>query len=124
MTEMRKIVFEKGLMNPSLTGDRKIAIKKYQAGAHDFVKDEIVHGEFKDGLTILLCITADTKKVTFDQLTDIEAQQDDFVDAKDAFNGLKNYYPDLQKTDMAAIIFYEILSVDDNSVVSINEHAK
>jgi hypothetical protein len=124
MTEMRKIVFRKGLMDPSLTGDKKIAIKKYQADAHDFVKDEIVHGEFKDGLTILLCITANTKKVTFDQLTDIEAQQDGFVDAEDAFNGLKNCYPDLQKTDVAAIIFYEILSVDDNLVVSINEHAK
>jgi hypothetical protein len=84
----------------------------------------VLDGEFKDGLNILLQITADTEKKPFSELKDAEAQADGFDSAGDAFNGLKDYYPDLQKTDLLATIRYEIVKVDGTPAVSINEYAQ
>lgn len=124
MAEMKRLVFGEGLMSPTLSGDKQITLRKYRAGSHDFLKDEVICGEFKDGLNILLQITADTKKKPFSKLTDQEAQADGFKSAEDAFNGLKDYYPDLQKTDLLATIHYEIMKVNKVPVVSINEYAQ
>jgi hypothetical protein len=123
MAEMKRIIFGEGLMAPTLSGDKQITLRKYRAGSHDFQKDEIVIGEFKDGLNILLRITADTEKKPFSELTDEEAQADGFDNAEAAFNGLKDYYPDLQKTDLLATIRYEVFKVNGVPAVSINEHA-
>ena len=102
MAEMKRLIFGEGLMFPTLTGEKQITLRKYRAGSHDFVKGEVIRGEFKDGLNVLLQITADTEKKPFNELTDAEAQADGFNNAEDAFNGLKDYYPDLQKTDLLA----------------------
>lgn len=111
-------------MSPTLTGDKQITLRRYRAGSHDFVKGEVIRGEFKDGLNILLQITADTEKKSFSDLTDEEARADGFKDAEAAFNGLKDYYPDLQKSDLLATIRYKIYEVDDVPAVSINEYAQ
>ncbi len=68
MVEMKRLVFGEGLMTPSLDGSKRFTVRKYREGAHDFSKDEIVIGEFKDGLNILLNIVNDTKKDTFRNL--------------------------------------------------------
>lgn len=122
MAEMQRLIFAEGLMAPTLTGDKQITLRKYRAGAHDFVKGEVIRGEFKDGLNILLQITADTERKLFSELTDQEAQADGFDSAEDAFNGLKDYYPDLQKTDLLATIRYEVVKVNEVPAVSINEY--
>ncbi|KKT60250.1 hypothetical protein A3G55_02445 [Candidatus Giovannonibacteria bacterium RIFCSPLOWO2_12_FULL_44_25] len=124
MAEMKRLIFGEGLMFPTLTGEKQITLRKYRAGSHDFVKGEVIRGEFKDGLNVLLQITADTEKKPFNELTDAEAQADGFNNAEDAFNGLKDYYPDLQKTDLLATIRYEIVKVDGTHAVSINEYAQ
>ena len=62
MAEMKRLIFGEGLMFPTLTGEKQITLRKYRAGSHDFVKGEVIRGEFKDGLNVLLQITADTEK--------------------------------------------------------------
>ena len=123
MTEMGRLIFGEGLMGPTLAGDKQITLRKYRAGSHDFVKGEIICGEFKDGLNILLQITADTQKKPFNELTDQETQEDGFESVEDAFSGLNDYYPDLQKTDLLAIIRFEIVKVNGVFAVSINKYA-
>lgn len=122
MSEMKRLVFGEGLLSPTLSGDKQITLRKYRASSHDFTKDEVITGEFKDGLNLLLQITADTEIKMFSELTDSEAQQDGFQNAEGAFNGLKEYYPDLQKSDMNATIRYEVLRVNGVPVVSFNKH--
>lgn len=119
----KRIVFGEDLMIPSIKGKKKITLRKYRAGAHDFLSGEGVVGEFKDGLNIPLCITADTVKKPFSELTDAEAREDGFLDAEDAFNGLKKYYADLTKEDVVAVIRYELSTSDGKMAVALNGHA-
>jgi len=123
MTTLKELLFGEGLMSPTISGDKLITLRRYRKDAHDFLKGEIVRGIFKDGLTILLRITADTEVKPFDELTDGEARQDGFADAAAAFEGLKTYYPDLKRSDLAATIRYEVFSVDGARAVEYNEHA-
>ena len=64
-----ELIFGDDLMSPTLTGEKLITIRRYRKGAHDFIKGEMVEGIFKDGLTILLEITEDTKIKTFAKLS-------------------------------------------------------
>ncbi len=125
-TEMKKIVFGEGLLIPSLEGSKGFTVRKYREGAHDFIKDEIAQGEYKDGLTILLKITADTKKDTFSNLRSSKRNQkkEGYYFDKQYFNDLATYYPDLTWSDDGAVIFFEILHINGVPVVSFNEHSK
>ena len=126
MAEMKRLVFGEGLMMPSLDGEKRFTVRKYREGAHDFSKNEVVIGEFKDGLSILLQITNDTKKAQFIQLKaprKYQATSGYYFDAK-YFDELKSYYPDLTWDTMGAVVFFEILKVNGVSVVSVNEHAQ
>lgn len=122
MAEVKRLVFGEGLMVPSLDGSKRFTVRKYREGAHDFKKDEIVIGEFKDGLNILLHITEDTKKDTFKRLKRSKKEIDKngyYFDTK-YFEDLKQYYPDLTRDTMGAVIFFEVLKVNGVSVVSVN----
>ncbi len=125
-TEMKKLVFGEGLMTPSLDGAKRFTIRKYREDAHDFLKDETVVGEFKDGLNILLRITANTKKGTFRNLKCAERnlEKNGYWFGTAYFNGLKSYYPDLTWDTTGAVVFFEILKVNGVSVVTLNEHAQ
>jgi hypothetical protein len=123
----KRLVFGEGLMIPSIKGKKRITLRKYREDAHDFSNNEEVIGEFKDGLDIPLRITADTVKKPFSELTDEEAREDDFLDAEDAFNGLQEYYHDLKKEDLLAVIRYDIdtSEAEENlMVVVVNKHSK
>jgi len=125
MAEMKHLVFGEGLLAPALDGSKCFTVRKYREGSHDFVKGEIVQGEFKDGLTILLQITQDTKKDTFGNLKKSKRNLDKngYYFDKQYFEDLANYYPDLTRDDVGAIVFFEILKVSDIPVVRFNEHA-
>jgi len=122
MPDMQQLIFGEGLMIPTLEGRKRITLRKYRAGAHDFREQEAILGVFKDGLNILLWINADTEKKPFNALTDEEAREDGFENAKDAFENLKEYYPDLKLTDICAIIRYQVLNHMRVPAVSLNEH--
>ena len=126
MAEMKRLVFGEGLMIPSLDGSKRFAVRKYREGAHDFSKDEIIIGEFKDGLNILLHITEDTKKGTFQSLKKPERDlnKNGYYFDEWYFDNLAAYYPNLTWNDMGAIVFFEVLKVNDVSLVSLNEYAK
>ncbi len=119
-----ELIFGDDLMEPTLTGEKLITIRRYRKGAHDFIKGEMVEGIFKDGLTILLEITEDTKIKAFAELTDEEVQEDGFKHVNNAMYSLAKYYPDLQWSDKAAIIRFKIFEMADMPVVARNEYAK
>jgi len=122
MSEMKHLIFGEGLLIPTVAGKKKTTLRKYRAGSHDFVAGEIIRGYFKDDRdqwSILLRITADTKKKPFLELTDQEAQESGFRNVLNAFNGLRLYYPGLAETDTMAIIRFEILQINGIPVVSL-----
>ncbi len=121
---MKQLLFGKGLMKPTLVGEKLITIRKYRKDAHDFINREAFLGVFKDGLNIILQATADTEVKLFREITDSEAREDGYRDAKDAFESLKIYYPDLLPIDKVAIIRFKILQIDNLSVVSTNEYGR
>lgn len=119
---MKKLIFGRGLLLPTLRQNKKITIRKFRKEAHDFIEGETFIGVFQDGLNIILVATKDTVVKTFNKLTDKEAQEDGYKNAKDAFKKLKKgFYPDLKQEDTAAVIRYEILQIDKTLVVSANE---
>ena len=124
MTEMKRLVFGEGLMVPSLDGSKRFTVRKYREGVHDFSKDEIVIGEFKDGFNILLHITEDTKKDTFKYLkrNKKDADKNGYYFDTEYFEDLKQFYPDLMWDTIGAVVFFEVLKVNGVSVVSLNEH--
>lgn len=126
MAEMKKLVFGEGLMALSLDGNKRFTVRKYREGSHDFTRDEIIQGEFKDGLTILLRITDDTKKDAFKNLKRSRrfTDKNDYYFDEQYFDELAAWYPDLTWNDMGAIVFFEVLRVSGVPVVSINEHAR
>lgn len=120
------LVFGDGLMWPSLDGSKSFTVRKYRAGAHDFDQDEIIVGEFKDGLNILLRISAVTLKLPFRKLLSPRsdmATRGYYFD-KNYYNGLKSYYPDLTWETMGAVIWFEVLKIDGTPTVQLNAHAK
>ena len=126
MPEMKRLVFGEGLMTPSFDGEKRFTVRKYREGAHDFKLGEIIVGEFKDGLNILLRITYDTHRATFITLKNLSADKAKYEYQFDTkyFDELKEYYPDLTWDDVGAVIGFKILEVNGVPVVSFNEHAK
>lgn len=125
MADMKRLVFGEGLMNPSLDGSKRFTIRKYREGAHDFTAGEVVIGEFKDGLNILLQITDDTKKETFTALRSPYEMLDSvgYYFDQEYFEDLQRFYPELSGEDTGVVIFFEILKVNGVPIVSFNEHA-
>lgn len=123
MDKIKELVFGEGLMTPSLEGEKRLTLRRYRPESHDFKKGEIVVGIFKDGLDVLLKITADTLTKPFGKVTDREAKDWGRGDAASLFEGLLDYYPDLKKTDTLAVIEFEVLKVSGVPVVRFNQYA-
>ena len=124
MREMKRLIFGEGLMAPSLDGSKRFTVRVYREGSHDFTKGEIIKGEFKDGLTILLQIVADTKKAPFQELKCLRKDLDKngyYFDAR-YFKELGTYYADMTWETMGAIVFFEVLKVNGVPVAATNEH--
>lgn len=119
--EIKIIKFGENLLVPTLTEDKKISLRKYRPEAHSLKEGEFFIGSFEDGLDIVLQATCDTEVKRFRDLIDSEAQEDNFRDAKDAINELRNYYPDLVLDDKLAIIRYEIPKTNGVPSVRINK---
>ncbi len=124
--EMKRLIFGDGLMPPTLDGSKCFTVRKYRQGSHDFSKDEIIIGEFKDGLNILLRVLKDTKKGAFKGLIRSKAEtgKNGYWFDESYFEDLKAYYPDLTWDTTGAIIIFEVLKVNGTPVVSLNEHAR
>ncbi len=122
---MKTIVFGEGLMEASLLGDKTFTIRRYKNGYH-LKAGEIFIGEFKDGLTVLLQATKDTKFNSFKQLKSLKVNQRDtgYYFNREYFRSLKSYCPDLTWDDLGAVIFFEVFKVEGVPAVKINHHAQ
>lgn len=123
---MKRLVFGEGLMLQSLDGSKRFTVRVYREGSHDFTKGEIIKGEFKDGLTILLQIVADTKKAPFIELKCSKNDLDKngyYFDTR-YFKELGTHYTDMTWDTMGAIVFFEVLRVGGIPVVTPNEHRR
>lgn len=121
---MKRLIFAEGLLAPVIQNDKTLTIRRYRSDAHDFVKNEVFIGKFKDGFDIRLTAIADTEIKTFADLTHADAEKDGFESVDDAINGLRKYYQDLELTDQMAIIRFEVYSVDDVPAIAFNEHSE
>lgn len=124
MLNRKRLLFAKGSLKPTLRGIKKITLRKYREGSHDFEKEDVVRGEFfEEGLDILITITAKTELKTFDEMSDTDAREHGFSDAQDMFEAMNLCYKNLKPETMAAIIRFEVYHVDDDPVVSLNNGA-
>jgi hypothetical protein len=122
-TPMKRLFFGEGLMEPVLWGEKLFTVRVYREESHNFREGEIVKGEFKDGLTILLQIVRDTKKDLFKKLKQPKKGLDSngyYFDAE-YLKDLKTFYPDITWDTVGAIIFFEVLKVNGVPVVKFNE---
>lgn len=122
-SEMDRLIFGEGLLAPTLTGGKCNTFRKYRKGSHDFKAGQYFKGEFKDGLTIVLRMTADTTIKPCDAITDEEARENGFTDASTVFEGLREYYTDLKPADQIAILRFEVPQIEGVPIVGFNEHA-
>ena len=118
---LKVVVFDEGLLTATLSGDKKITLRRYRPEAHDYRVGELFIGRFREGLDILLRATADTQVKKFEQLTDEEAQDDGFENAQDAFIGMGKYYTDLKTDEQLAILRYEIAKIDGYPAIKLNQ---
>ena len=114
---MKELKFAEGLLDPTISGGKKLTIRKYRPEAHDFVEGEVFKGVFAEGVIILLSAYGNTLIKSLSELIDIEARLSGYRDAADARRGLRDYYPDLEDDDKIAIILYEIAKIDGIPVV-------
>jgi hypothetical protein len=121
-TKTKTIIFGEGLLTPTLKGEKQISLRKYREEAHKLHKGEVFVGSFKDGLDILLQVTADTEVKTFRDLTDSEAQADGFADAPDAFEKMHVYYPNLDIDTELGILRFEVARIDGVPSVKANDN--
>jgi hypothetical protein len=108
----KTLLFGPGLLFPTLEGSKRVTIRRFRPEAHVFVEGEEFVGIFADGKDVLLVATADTVVRTFAEITDSEAREDGYDDATAMFEGMKQYYPDLQLTDSVGIIRYRTVPND------------
>ena len=127
MAGTKRLVFRAGLMTPSLDGSNRFVVRKYRDFAHDFVKDEVVIGEFEEGLNVLLRITENAIVEPFYSLfrskEEAEKNGGHYFDEAD-FDALKSHHRDLTWKTRGVVVFYEVLKVNDVPVVQINGHAQ
>jgi hypothetical protein len=118
----RVLKFGEGLLIPTLKEEKQITLRKYRPEAHQFKKDELFTGIFEEGINVWLHATADTEVKTFGELTDEEAREDGFLDAADAFEKMKKYYPDLtSETKLGIIRFDTVAIIKGMPAITINK---
>ena len=114
---MKKLRFGEDFLKMVISGEKEITIRKYREDAHKFVKEEIVQGIFPEGLLILLRILENTRLTKLSGLSKDELTADGFENHTVAFRVLRNFYPDLRRTDTLGVIRFEVLKVENVPVV-------
>ena len=114
---MKKLVFGKGLLTPTVNQEKNYTVRKYAGARHDFEDGEWFIGEFLDGIDIPLVIARPSVRGSFEDLVNRHALDVEFFDT------LKDYYPDITEQDQLVIIFYEVAKIDGVPVIAFNEHA-
>ena len=120
-SQIRILLFGKGLLAPTLTEEKQISLRKFRQEAHDFKKGEYFIGSFKDDLDILLQATEDTEVKLFKELSPDDVISDGFEDVQDAFEKMHIYYPELTMEDKMGLIHYEIPKINGIPVVKANK---
>lgn len=118
MSIQKHLLFSVGHFAAILERKKKISLRSYRAGAHDFALGEVFYGEFPpEGVTFLLRATANTQFVVAGIIPDDVAREDGYKDGGDAFEKLKGYYPNLVHDSPIAIIRFEVLTHDNAPVI-------
>jgi hypothetical protein len=117
MAVTKRLVFSGGHFAAILDGVKKISLRSYRAGSHDFELGDVFYGEFPEGVALLLRSTARTQFVVAGIIPDDVAREDGYEDGGDAFEQLKGYYPNLVHDSPIAIIRFEVLTHDNASVI-------
>ena len=123
----KSLVFGKGLLWATLTGEKTFTVRKYREGAHDFKMGDIITGEFMDGLNVALEVRRDTIRKPFRELLSPKRDADKrgYYFDKAYFENLKSFpgYGDITWDTMGAIILIEVFDIRDVTAVRFNQHA-
>lgn len=120
---MKRLIFGEGFIDQTLNGSKRFTIRKYRPGSHDFIQGEVIVGEFKDGLNILLEVLKDTHVDTFENLRCPERllHKEGYFFDEEYFDGLSTFYPDLTWDTPGAVIRFRVLHVNNVPVASLNQ---
>lgn len=117
MPTNKRLVFSEGHFIATLLGNKKITLRHYRPGSHDFACGEVFYGEFPERIAMLLRATADTAFVCARDIPDDVAQEDGYTGGEHAFQSLKLYYPELIGSSQVAIIRYGFLIHDGDPLI-------
>lgn len=114
-----RLIFAQGLLTPVLAGTKKITIRKYKEGSHDFIEGQLIEGQFLDGITLLLEVT---KKTVLKKFCDIPKEfvlADGFGSHAVMMREMKIFYPDLHADVMAAVIEFQLPQIDGQPIARL-----
>ncbi len=110
---MKILRFGFGFLMPTILGKRHSGILKYHPSEHAVKTGEIASGWFRDGLSILLEITADPVVKPFKDLTKEEMNDSGYENHENALMHLKAEYPSgFDSEDTVAVIRYKVLEIN------------
>jgi len=128
---MTELVFHSDFIEEILLGNKKITLRRHRQLAHNFAKGDLIYATAQEGdddFKFLIRVTDCTRLYTLIQrpdsapfhrmmLPDAIAQEDGFADTNDAYVKLKQFYPDLRRSDTVAVIRFEIASIDNRPII-------
>lgn len=123
----KSLVFGKGLLWATLTGEKTFTVRKYREGAHDFKMGDVITGIFMDGLSVALEVRRDTIKKPFRELLSPKRdwEKRGYYFDKAYFESNKRFpgYEDTTWDTMGAVILIKVFEISHCTAVRFNEHA-
>ena len=109
MTTRKTLAFA-GDLHPVVTsGQRHITIRKYRAGAHDFVTGEIIDGVFAGHeKPVALRIIGDTDIRMAGEVSPPYCRADGFRSRREMIEQMKRYYPGFNDETEVGLVFFEL----------------
>jgi hypothetical protein len=92
MSGKARLLFSEGHFVAIVSGQKNMTLRLFREESHRFAKNQIVYGEFPEGISLMLEITEDTKLFTISTLPHEIAQADGYQDRVHAMGGLRRYY--------------------------------
>jgi hypothetical protein len=119
---LKTLRFAEELTLSVIRGEKRITIRKLRMEAHMFEKGECAVAQFGDeqNAGALIRMTARTLIFNVEMLPDEFAREDGHRDRKHAFEYLKRFYPDLDRSDQVAVIRFEPEKAENGNLILVD----
>jgi len=121
--DLRIIEFHKGQFEYVIAGEKLFTIRRLRPETHILLKGEYFVGRFQEGFDLLLIATQNTESKIFANLTKEDAMEDLYATLEELQGDLRRFYPNIQCSDMVAMIRFEIPKMTDIPTIAFNKYS-